>query len=870
MEQQRFRLGENRTVRLRNVWPITALAVLALGACSGGSSSGPTPGGGGGIPNPGIGEDGGTPAAPVPDGTIIAYLETRAPNVTHFLLRGTIPIAPNTFPRIDGRDAFEILNWDGTPVRTQTEIATRYANAAEGADVVEVLGWVNRAPTSNAEDRLQYAVRQMPQPVFADPASAGLHNVDDTLSLPQAVLDLGGDANSIKIATYDCYGNKYSVRPFDGSGSYKLMRHGPVQTELRIAQTMQLETYVGGTTLPHAFGVHTYISTFQGREMLGLNLRLHNAHSGLDLGTNSDNPLDKLYFKKIEVSIPINWFLAQSFPDPFFGATPTTSGGRNTYDLVREIAGGPLHVMRWQGQFHRRLAISTGAETGSYRTPHLFADGQAFCVRGDNPNGAELWSWWNRGTSRYFPQNYQLPILDHVGLGSLRGDLFNDRTWIRNHLQNGTSTGGYPIGASAIGWGHPYGVAYGGMTGGAEIHLFEGVDVAAAASQFGYRYLVALHRMHTDRHPAALYNHDGNPSTIEDWLVDNGSNDYVPFSHFLRPTLNANDPFGYDDFDQTQNNYVSANNLDPWYESQHLNYDPHDYQHFIRYTRSAKALIWLSNDSIAKDDMLMQAENFNLSYHQYANNAFGGSQVTGMKADRDFVDSHPGVGYATGRGEGWGSDTMVTAFAFAGDAWRTRKIAWFRDLATLFSEGQSACNGFIQSQHMGSVPIPMQQPTYFWRQLIEQAITENMLTGLRETVFKRADNTYSDMLRDTLMGSMYAMCSELAWQPGNGAPWQYTAVGINPDAFAPNPTDVWCSIAEAPPDAHTMSFDTYQNWSSFAYGYELTADTLFTDYATTQGYGSDLYGYLRNQGVENIQNRAALLALVQRLNGDFD
>jgi hypothetical protein len=863
-----------RTEALRATTLGLALAGLALGACSFELGDTPPPGGHG-IPNPGTGEDGGTPAAPVPDGTTIAYLETRVPSTTHFLLRGTIPIAPGTFPRPDGLDPFQIHDHDGSALKTQTEIVTRYANAAEGADVVEVMAWVQRPPTANTDDQIQYEVRQVPQEPFPGPQPAALDKLDDTLELPADVLALLGDANGLEIATYDCYGNKYVVRPFDGTGNYKLMRHGPVRTELRIAQTMQLEGPALVTPLPHAFGVHTYVSTFQGRKMLGLDLRLHNGHSGHDSGTSLDDPLDKIYFDRIEVSIPSNWFLDQAYRDPFFNPTPSTGGGRNAYKLVRSIGNGYMHVMRWQGQFHRRLAISTaGSESTDYRDPYLQSHGQAFAVR-EHSGGGVLWSWWNRGTSRYFPQNYQLPLLDHVGLGSVRTQLYNSMIWIQGHLQNGSCTGGencgdYPVGSISIGWGHPYGVAYGGMTGGAEIHLFEGLETVTSASPWGYRHLHALHRMHTDRHPATLYNGDGNPSTIEDWLVENGNNDYVPFHHFLTPSIGSNDPFGFGQAPQTQNSHIATNGLQPWYENTHFNFDPHDYQHFIRYTRGAKALIWLGNDSIAKDDILMQAENFNLSYHPYANNAGGGAQGTGMKTDRDFVDTYPGIGYATGRGESWGTDAMITAYAIGNNAWRVRKLPWFRDLATLLSDGQSTCNGFIQSQHMGSVPIPQQLPTYFWRQLIEQAITENMLQSLRETVFKRADAGFSDLVRDTLMGSGYAMLSPMAWELGQAAPWQYTAVGMNPDAGAPQPSTVWCSAAEAPANAHTPSVDRYQNWSSFAYGFELTDDDLFMTCATAQGNGPNLYNYLRDEGLENLQNRAALLALVQRQNGDFD
>src|SRR5262245_10285175 len=97
------------------------LAVLAGAGCSLG---GATSDDGGGSTTPRcescIGEDGGPPASPALDGRTVAVLETSAPDasMTEFVLRGTFPVPPRTFPRVDGRDPFVVLDWDGTPLTT--------------------------------------------------------------------------------------------------------------------------------------------------------------------------------------------------------------------------------------------------------------------------------------------------------------------------------------------------------------------------------------------------------------------------------------------------------------------------------------------------------------------------------------------------------------------------------------------------------------------------------------------------------------------------------------------------------------------------------------------------------------------------------
>ena len=787
----------------------------------------------------------------------VALLETSAPFTSEFLLRGTFPVPPLTVPRADGREPFTVLDYDGTPVVTQTEIVSRYARESDGADVVEVIARVRRDPRVEPGTPVHYAVLGL-----GGPEVGGA-----TQDLPQSVLDLLHDPNGIEIATWDCFGNKYLCRPLDGSGAIKFMRAGPVHTELRVYQSMRPRAWVGGPrgTLPHFFGVHSYISTFQDSSDIGLDLRFNNGHDGHDTTSPLDDPLDRVYFEKIEVTLPAGWTLQQDVADPFFGSSRELPGGRRAFALVEPLSNGKLHVMRWQGQFHRRLMISP-VNTQGYGRALLNGNGRAFCVRDFDPvDGHEYWSWWNRDTSRYFPQRHQLPSLDHAGVARIRRNLERLQNEIVEHLRTGSANGTYPFQEHVLGWGHPYGVPYGGMTGGTEIYLYDGVTTASAASRQGYRYYTLLHRMSTDRMPTALYAENGQPSSVEQWLVDGpGNNDYVPFFHFLQPFLfsSYNDPFGFRQAPKFQVNYVQANGLQPIYEQRHLLYDPYDYQHFIRYTRTAKVLVWLGNDSLAKDDLRLQAENFNLSYHQYANDRYMNFQASGLRESREFVADHPGQGVGFGRGEAWGADCMISAYAVADPEWRAAKRPWFEHLARLLFYGQASCSGFIQS----FVSEKAVDGRYRARQQIEQSITENMLVGLHESVFRFADPPHAAMVRDVLEQSLRSFISEMAWFPGQNGPWRYTGVGpLNIDLPS------WCSRAEMPFDAWTAGdIETFQDWSSFAYGFELTGEARFLTFARRQFPGStNLKASLVAEGTENIENMAALLALVQRLGGEL-
>jgi len=851
--------------RLRLLTALLApLAALALGACSLSSSSDGEDDTGGSAPRceDCVGEDGGAPAAPALDGQTVAVLETTVRDpVTEFVLRGTFPVPPFTYPRADGKNPFVVLDWNGTPLPTQTEIVSRYASPAEGADVVEVLARVHRDPAAANNTQVRYSVVHAPTAPPPAPGAPGLADLLAPGQLPAELVTMLGDPNAIEIRTYDCFGNKYATRPLDGGGYFKRMRHGPVTSELRVYKTLLPEPPVPGAsgTLPHSLGVHVYLTTLRGHDVLGLALRFHNGHSGRNQGNSADDPLGKLYFQKIELVLPSGRTLIQDFDDPYYGDS-YTEGAQWVWPIVAPIPG-KLHVIRWQGQFHRRLWSAPSSE---YDATAAYSDGigQAFCVRGTDPiTGRRLWSWWNRGTARYFPQRFALPSLAHLNLPALRNTLAGERWHLESRLADGSSDGNYPIASNVLGWGHPYGVSYGGMTSGAEIFLYDGVATAAAAATTGYQQYAALHRMHTDRHPTALYDLDGEPSSFERWRVENGDRDYIPFYCYLNPLLNGSfpDPFGVNSAPQFQVQHVAANGLAPGYEGQHLAYEPHDLQHLIRYTRSAKVLAWLGNDAIAKDDLRLQAELVHLSYHDLRNSAAGNFFEGGMFASRAFVNANPGKGFPYGRGEAWGLDCMLAAYAVGDTTWRTNKFPWFASVSELLLDGQGTCSGFIQAY----VSDKAVNGLYRARQQIEQSITESSLQGLRETVFRRVHAGYDAMTRDVLLNSLYAFIGEMAWFPGQPGPWRYT--GIGPLNIA---QPIWCVRGQMPGNAFTAGdIEAFQDWSSFAWGYEITGDPIFLERATTQIGVPNLMNRLLNEGTQNLENRAALIALLQHQNG---
>jgi len=139
-----------------------------------------------------------------------------------------VPVPRGTFPRPSGVNPFTILDYDGHPVFTQVEIVSRYPVDEDGADVVELLGWVRRDPTLLPDSITRYPVVLFhPNPPDADSLEHVRLEVDELLR----------DPNAVEITTTDCFGNVYFCRPFVGSPD-EIMHHGPVHAEVRNYRNM--------------------------------------------------------------------------------------------------------------------------------------------------------------------------------------------------------------------------------------------------------------------------------------------------------------------------------------------------------------------------------------------------------------------------------------------------------------------------------------------------------------------------------------------------------------------------------------------------------------------------------------------------------
>ena len=833
---------------------LTACGGAAAGASSGiGSSPPPT---GGTLP-----PTGGTQVTPTAVGATFGSFTVVAPEASSFLIHGTLPLTPDTYPRSDGQNPFAIIDYDGTPVACQVEVVSSYPSfVRDGADVVELIARVRRNPAVAPGTSVNYKIVVGYTPATTQPSSATIPQlVAGPVNVLGSVVTLLNSTSNIEIATRDVFGNRYSTRPLQADGGIEFKRFGDLRTEVRTYGTLVPDSPKGGAqaTLPHMMGIHAYISTLSNEPVVLMDLRVNNAPDANNPSDPTDDNVGNLYWDSLDVLVPNGWVVLQAFDDPFWdNIPPQSAGGKTTYKLVEPLPGNKLHLMHFQSQFIRRLALCPAGFEARARAL-LDMEGLAFNRRGTISGSTDkFFSWWNPSTARYFPQSFTLPSLEHVGLANMKSSLTSSFNTQVSRMANGTGNGSYPYSTGVLGWAHPYGVSYGGMTGGDEIFIADGIVTAETASVDGYRQHQLTHRMATDRMPDAVYSEDGEPTRLRDWLQGTAPNQYAPFSYFQFPS-SSNDPFGAKTPPTLHTNAVMNQNRKPAYESTLIGYNPIDLQHLIRYTRSPKVLGWLGNDSLAKDDLEMQAEVVRLSYHMFPNGSFGYVQGTGMLGDREYIDMYPGTGFTFGRQEGWEIDVMNAAYAFGDEDFRTETKPWYDFLRDVIVDGQASCSGFMQANVAGK----FLSGQYRARQAIEQAIGENAIRGMAQTVYYLDDNTSVAMLEDVLRDSYYSWFNVMSWDPIQNGPWSKAAVGPLDLSLPP-----WCDFLPAV-NGHTSSVDKYQLASSFGYAASLTLDSVFYTKASQMYGGSGtLLSKLMNGGTSNIENRSALLAILQLQN----
>ncbi len=780
-------------------------------------------------------------AIPVSAQEIVGELALNLPAPKSFLLHATLPLPRGVMQPGAALSPLSILLPDGTRAVTQAESVSRYAASADGTDVVELYARVERPPGASPGDRVTYEVARLPQ----GPAQLTLHPaVEELLSTPGA----------FQMRTRDLFEHRYLADLGAGirKGSYELRRDGAVVRELTLHRILLPEFPASGPegTLPHMMGIRAWIRTFDSEGYILLDLEVHNGFDGRNPDDERDDLLNSVYFRDLRLRLPGPWRVLPAFESPVMGPILDV-GALRDHQLLAEH-GEALYVMPRQARMVRRYAIALPGWEGRARVA-LEERGLAFARRGTSPTGEPLWSWWNPKTARYFPQRFPLPTLDHLGLAHLDDELQAELKKREQQLAEG-SKGSYPMFSQLLGWAHPWGVAYGGMTGGDEINPWDGLRVAAAGSRAGYRLAQLITRAYSDRQPTALYDLQGRPTQVPDLLIHGPNGPYAVSGFYIRPQAG----FGFEDVPDFQDRAAKALGLRERSHEALEQFQPIDLQHYIRYTRNLKVLTWLGNDSLARHLLIASAEVFHLSFHRFPVGAWGYAPGSGLLAKMNHVKDYPGQGVALGRGEAWGIDCASAAYSVAGEAWRQAKLPWFERIAQLVEDGQSTCTGNIQAEYFSK----LFGGRYLVRRANESAFLEHALVGMNESVFRGADPERATTLDDIVVASVRAGLQAPFWNAQDKGIWW--SVGVAP-------TDSSLGIGEFCEDVPHNAYDTYvdreDTWSPLAYAYVHSGDPLFLQRAEEM-LGGPLWTSLVAGGETWLESRSALLALAQSLYGN--
>lgn len=778
----------------------------------------------------------------------VARISLLAPQQESFIVRATLPVPQgevlSTYPTVP----LAIVDSDGSVLPTQVEIVTRYPRRHDGADVVEVMARVTRPAGTNEGQRLAFSVIREP-------------HAATTLELRTEVAALLNSPNKLELRSWDVFGNAYtadllrSVR----AGVAKSFKDGSHMQQLGGHEVLVPEDPQGGAnaTLPHLMGVKTYITTYDLERFMSIDLVVHNGLDGNRPSDSDDDVLNDLYFKRLTLKVPAGWHILTAFGSPFL--TDELEGANNTIrHLVQSNPGGKMHWMPRQGQFVRRIMLAyTGTLVRAKET--LGEHNLAFCRSGRSPSGAKLWSWWNEQTPRYFPQRSRLPSLAGHDIGGMGTDLRMRLEQVKDQFKTGDS-GSYPFTVKAMGWAHPWGSSYGGMTGGNEINLFDGVKTAVAGSNRGYQLMQAISKSYLDRQPCALYGLDGSATNLDGLLIKEGFGaPYLPGTFYLRPSLTP-DWFGFDNAPSFQTNAVNNLGLRPIYQEDLAGWGPIDAQHLIRFTRTFKVLAWLGNDAVSKEILQATFERYRLSYHLFPNGAWGFKQASGQLLDKEHVNAYPGQGLGIGRAEAWGIDTAVAAFALGSPAERADIEPWLRRIVIMIERGQSDCTGNIMSQYIYN---PQWDP-YHVRQSREVGFLDQSLRSIVETVYRGKNAGITERINRVLLHSVNSSIHPPFWSDSTPGPYVTAVVGTHDLADTPD----YCF--NVPNGSHSSDVDRTRYWNSFAYAYRLSRDPIYLHKAAQMTKSGDLFGdFLSGSSSIDIEAKAGMMALLEELRPSF-
>ena len=627
-----------------------------------------------------------------------------------------------------------------------------------------------------------------------------------------------------------------------GGGSY--YRSGALVTTFEVSGRLARRDH--SAPFPELLGFTAWITSTAGENAVQITL-------ALDSGRVDGSVLPDFEFDGIELVVPQGVELEHKGPEPLSDGPIELDDGNWAHSL------SPTELAQVWFQRQERVWHFALFPTGERPRARQLLDNLGFAVALSGPG---LWAWDSPGCCGFNAQEVAPPMLAHLNVGSLIPGSKTSVDKLLIALRDGKPIGGGNSKVGRLGLFHPWGVAYGGMTGGSEIDQLLGVELTRAPDPWRLlEYQLRFARL-VDRQRVALYRRDGVPFPLE-YVASGGVPDGAvaakPPAMFNGQFANNPDPFG---FWAAQNKSPRVLNSTA-YESTLRSFAPIDEQHLVRFTGPAKVLAALWRDPYAIRWLKLEAE---LSRAHLSE--FPGGQLDGWIAQ---TRSRPRQGGPLGRGEGWVADCVAHAWAYHPRGFRTRFAPWARKFLELVA--QSPTPAGIWNRHTSGKSI---KPAPFYSahavcQTIEHAIVAHGALGL--WLATRAEEPQHNVERALVDAATTGI--RYLWKPGAGDAYQWVAVAPiagNAAPYATLPAGLW------------LNYDSWQLPNVIGYGLALLARR---DIAVEQPFAagghseafaialslvSDATGgaanpltAARSKGWGNLFNRAAFLSALERL-----
>jgi len=410
--------------------------------------------------------------------------------------------------------------------------------------------------------------------------------------------------------------------------------------------------------LPWCRGAATF---YDRRDVVRVDLAVHAAAAG--------SP--HLFLERFRLALPSGWRAASAWPEPL-GDEAAGSGLEPL--SPRAPSAAAWVVVQRQARLFRLVCYADPADRA---LAEALARSEDF---GASDQWAELPAW--------LPSGLPLPRLDARTAGlaaTLEALAAGEWTGISTALRDGTSFGtNATVGLPArIGHFVPWGVAYGGTTGGADREVVAQKALAAVMSGApeAISAIQAEAAMVLFRHPCLLLEGDGTPVALERWLDATGH----PLGSWRLSAIGGEFEPGRDGAFGFAAASLERPASGAWVEQevQAFGLGPGQYQriddqHLIRVWSPLVALALLRNDALAAWALRDLSEVWRMQQRTYGR----------LAGELAALDAWPGHGTLWGRGQGHPLAMAAATVVLSADAWRSRWRRHVAECAMLLDEAR--------------------------------------------------------------------------------------------------------------------------------------------------------------------------------------